>query len=368
MKIMFLIPSLEPGGAERQLVQLANGLAERGHDIGVALFRKTGALLDDLSPKVTLHDLKKGGKGDLFGFLWRTGRLLRQENVDVLYSFLGVPNLVSAVLQPWLTGVKAVWSVRASDMDLNEYSLLSRLCWRAECLLSGVADLIIANSRTGSTYVVGQGFPEKVVRVVPNGIDTRHFSPEQNQDDKLRAVFGSEPKTILVGLVARLDPMKDHRTFLHAIQDAAGKDESLRFVCVGDGPMAEELKQLSAALNLEDKLVWAGTQRNMPSVYNALDVCCLTSVSEGFPNVLAEAMSCGVPCVASDVGDIAEIIGDTGLVVPKRDVKAFSRAMREMAERVRSGKVSDSRTRIEQNFSLDRAVERTESLLSGVEE
>lgn len=133
MRIVFLAPSLETGGAERQLVELANGLAAKGHDVGVILFRRKGKLLNDLSSSVHLFDLRKGGKFDILPVLIRLVRLIRRFQADVLYSFLGIPNLFSVLIRPWISGMKVVWSLRASNMDLAQYSWIARLCWKLEC-------------------------------------------------------------------------------------------------------------------------------------------------------------------------------------------------------------------------------------------
>ncbi|MGE4552369.1 MAG: glycosyltransferase [Desulfovibrionaceae bacterium] len=363
MRVCLLIPSLDAGGAERQFVLTANGLAARGHAVCAALFRRRGPLLADLAPEVEVHDLRKGGKADVAGFLWRTARFLRGRRPDVLYSFLGVPNIVSALLGPLLPGTAAVWSLRASDMDLSRYSRLARWCWAAERRLSRRARLVLANSETGRRYALANGFPADRLRVVPNGIDTDRFRPDRARGTAFRAGLGCGPEHILVGLVARLDPMKDHATFLAAARLAADRDPALRFVCVGEGGLGPALRRRAADLGLDGRLTWTGFQADMPTVYNALDVACLTSRTEGFPNVLGEAMSCGVPCVATDAGDSADILGGLGTVVPRGDPAALAAALADTAAGVRAGQVPDTRPRIVDGFSLARMLERTEALL-----
>jgi glycosyltransferase involved in cell wall biosynthesis len=363
MNIVLLAPSLEAGGAERQLVVLANALALRGHDVCVALFRARGSLRGLLEPGVSVHDLKKKGRADLVGFLYRLWRLVQREKPDVIYSFLGVPNLSTIFLKALSPALPVVWGVRASDMDLSRYGALSRLCFFAEMALSRFADRIIVNSEAGGEYAASKGVPDDLITVVPNGFDGVLFVPDKAQGAALRRDWGCPDTDVLIGIVARLDPMKDHETFLRAARLAKDRDPDLRFVGVGDGHLRGRLEDLSRQLGLSDDLVWAGAHSDMPAVYNALDILCLSSITEGFPNVLGEAMSCGVPCVATDVGDAAHIVGDTGLVVPKRNPEALAEAMVRMARRVRNGEVPDTRTRIVERFSQERMVLETEKIL-----
>jgi len=366
LKILLLTPSLEVGGAERQLVSLADFLEKRGHDIHVALFRKQGALLEDLPEAVRTHDLKKKGRFDFLGFMLRLRQLVQEIRPDVIYSFLGVPNLATVLLKMLGVRVPIVWSVRASDVDLSQYGWLSRACCGLEARLSRFADHIVVNSNAGREHSMGQGFSHKAMSVVFNGIDTDRYKSDHASGVPLRQQWCPMQEGILIGLVGRLDPMKDHQTFLRAAKLALLKNFNLRFVCIGDGPLSEHLKELSDQLGLSGNLVWAGPHSDMPAVYNALDILCLSSITEGFPNVLGEAMSCGVPCITTDVGDAAHEVGDTGLVVPKSNPEALAEAMLAMAERVRSGDVLDTRARIEECFSLERMVVDTERILSEV--
>lgn len=361
-KVLFLAPSLDTGGTERQLVQLVNSLAGQGLDLGLALCREQGALLADLSPLVKVHDLRKTGRTDVLGFLWRAARLARAEQPQVLYSFLGTPNLVAALLAPLLPRTRLVWSLR-TWLDGAGPGLSARLCHWAEARLARVPDAVAVNSAAGRNAALARGFPGERHVVIPNGIDTLRFCPDRAAGAALRREWGGGEGNRLVGLAARLDPVKDHEAFLRASAQVARAESGVRFVCVGAGPLAGSLRARTRDLGLEDRLVWAGERADMPAVYNALDVCCLASRSEGFPNVLAEAMACGLPCVSTDAWDAAEIVGDAGLVVPKRDPGALAHALIRMLRE--PGRGEAARARILERYGLERLAERTTALLRG---
>lgn len=366
MKICLLAPSLETGGAERQLITLANGLAELGHEVHVALFRMKGALLDELKEEVVLHDFQKGGSGDIVLFLWKLFHYLNGQQFDCVYSFLGVPNVVCALLKPLLSHTCLVWSVRASNVVLKNYSFLSRASWKIERLLSSMPDMIIANSGAGRTYVCSQGFPVDKMQVVPNGIDTKFFVKDRNLGIAMRKKWGCDEKTLLIGLIGRIDPMKGHNVFLKSAPQVIASFPSARFVCVGEGDssLLSQLQAASEDLGVSENMVWAGRQDDVPAVYNALDVCCLPSLyGEGFPNVLGEAMSCGVPCVASDVGDASVIVGSAGGVVPPGDVVKLAEGICSLLSKVLSGTCPETAELISGRFSVETMVLKTERLL-----
>lgn len=334
MKIAFLTTSLEFGGAERQLVSLATGLHANQHKVVVIVCYGEGPLADDLRRAgVPIRFLNKRGRRDQLGFVWRLIRAIRAEQPDVLHSYLVVPNLLAVLIKPLFPRIKIVWGIRASNVDLSHYSFMSRVVTHSEIAASRLADLIIANSQAGRDYQIRQGFTAKHLIVIPNGIDTEQFRPDTAARQRMRAAWGIADHERLIGITARLDPMKDHPTFLRATALLAAESSDVRFVCIGDGPddYRYELRQLVKQLNITDRVIWAGTCRDMPAVYNALDVCTSSSAyGEGFSNVIGEAMACGVPCVATDVGDSAWIIGDTGIVVPPRDPQALAEGWRSL--------------------------------------
>lgn len=369
-RVFFLARSLNCGGAERQLVLLAAGLAQRGHLVVVAVFYDGGAFAAELEAAgVRLIVLEKIGRWDVLLFLIRLARSLRKEHPAILHSYLTVPNVLSALLKPLLPGTQIIWGLRASNMDLSRYDWLSRLTNLLECKLSRFADCIIANSCAGKRHAVENGFSEDKIVVIPNGIDTKYFRFDLEGRRQVRAAWGLGGDEILIGLAARLDPMKDHLTFLEAASCIARERQDVRFVCVGDGPAAyiEALKQQAEALGLNNRLIWAGARDDMPAVYSALDIACSSSCfGEGFSNMIAEAMACGVPCIVTEVGDSAFIVGDAGRVVTPGDHSALAAAIERLIKLLPEERrvLGDAcRARVVSEFGIDRLVNRTEQTL-----
>jgi glycosyltransferase involved in cell wall biosynthesis len=184
----------------------------------------------------------------------------------------------------------------------------------------------------------------------------------------LRDEWGITADKKLIGLVGRLDPIKGHPLFLEAARILAAQRTDLVFVCVGDGPepYRRQLHRLGAELGLGELLIWAGSRpyRDMPDVYNALDLLCLPSHSEGFGNVIAEALACGVPCVATRVGGIPEILGDLGITVPPGDPAALARGV--LATFTTNPDRDELRQHVMANFNIEATVEATERELTAL--
>ncbi|HYP67633.1 MAG TPA: glycosyltransferase [Thiobacillaceae bacterium] len=368
--ILFLVRSLDRGGAERQLVVLAKGLVRRGHTVAVAVFFGGGVFETELTRTgIRVIHLDKKGRWDILPFLSRLALLLRKERPAVLHSYLAVPNILASALKSLVPGTRIAWGVRASNMDLSRYDWLARLAYSLERRLAHFADVIIANSHSGKRYAVANGFPEDKIAIVSNGIDTEYFRFDPAGRRQVRSAWKFGEDEILVGLVGRLDPMKDHPTFLEAASRIARERRSVRFICVGDGPGAysEMLKQQARGLGLTSQLIWAGARDDMPAVYSALDIVSSTSsYGEGFTNTVAEAMACGVPCVVTDVGDSALIVGDTGRVVAPGDPSTLAAAIQHLTdlppdERRALGETC--RARVVAEFGIDKLVQRSEQAL-----
>lgn len=328
LKVLFVIGTLETGGAERQMINLAAALSARGHDTSIAVLDGPGALEALAETKeVALHRLyerSRPQRGPL-GLL----QLARRLRPDVVHPYLPKDNARVTLLKPWLKPARLVWGVRASDVDLSQYPLRSRVLWPIACRLSARSDLIIANSWAGAEYHVEAGYPADRVRVVPNGIDTNEFRPDPDAGRLFRKALGIPIGTPVVGLLGRFDPMKGQSAFLEILARVLLAHPDCLGLLVGAHTAAQRSNFMEQAgtLGIEHHVVVADRTTQPAAMLNAIDVLALPSVSEGFPNVVAEAMACGTPCVAYDVGDAARVINDPQLVVARGSTSAFAEAV-----------------------------------------
>jgi glycosyltransferase involved in cell wall biosynthesis len=364
VKIIFLIRSLSIGGAERQLLNLAGGLVRSGHAVSVATLYEGGSFEPGfVEAGVIVRNLGKRTRWDLAHPISRLITMIRTERPDVLHGYLTAGNLLAALACPFSRATITVWGVRASDMDLRSYGMFVRATAAVEKMVSPVVDRIVVNSEAGRIHAARVGFSESRLRVIPNGIDTTEFHRDPAAGRRLREDWGIGPDERLVGLVGRLDPVKDHPTFLRAAALVLEAFPSARFVCVGNGSQqyGETLRTAATSLGLGERILWIDARPDMPAIYSSLDLLCSASCGEGFPNAIGEAMACGVHCVVTDVGDSARIVGDTGVVVPPGDSARLARAIEDSlrreegdAERLRR------RNRIVEEFSLEKLVMSTE--------
>ena len=351
------------------MVELAIGLHGIGWDVQVATFYAGGAF------EKHLHDaglrticLDKAGRWDVLGFGWRLARLLRDERPHVVHGYLDVPNILLAGLRGAMPGARVVWGIRASNMDVRCYDTLFRIQSRLGTMLSRFADLIICNSHAGYAYHAERGYFIKRMIVIPNGIDLEQFRPDREARAELRAAWGIAASQRLIGLVGRLDPMKDPVNFLNAAARLASAHADVRFVCVGDGSPAyrDGLIRLAQGLGLSDRLIWSPARVDVWRVYNALDMAVSSSsFGEGFPNTIAEAMATGVPCVVTDVGDSASLVGKLGSVCAPNDSEALAQAISAAL----SALPVDSaliRQHIAAHYSSDELLRRTNEQLSNL--
>jgi glycosyltransferase involved in cell wall biosynthesis len=372
MKIMFFLRDLAIGGSQRQLALLAAGLARRGHDVTVAVFYAGGALEAMLGGSgVRLLATGKTSRWQIAAPLARLRRLFVRERPDLVYAFLPTQTTLAALLLPRALGTKLVFGLRAGGMQLNRYGALEALTYRCEAWLSSRADLIIANARSVRTDAVARGLPAERIVVVPNGIDSEAMRPDEAAGRALRRAWQIADDAFVIGCVARLDPMKDHPTFLAAAAQFAQSHPDARFVCAGDGPAnyREELKAQARSLGLDSRVIWAGEVTDVKAAYNVFDVATLSSAfGEGFPNVLGEAMACGVPVIATDVGDASVVVGRYGEVVPPNNATQLCEGWTRLRQRLAHDNASPEAARrfIAANFSVDVMVRRTEDVLSAL--
>ena len=361
IRVIHLITGLNTGGAEIALLRLLSKMDRQKFDLHIISMIPVGSIgekIRDLGLPVSSLEMQPG-QPSLRGFL-RLLQFLKQIRPDVLQTWLYHADLMG-LLAAKVAGLQTiVWNIRSAEMDFLQYRWLSGQVVKLCALLSSWPTAVIVNSRAGQTIHTRLGYHPREWIFLPNGIDTQIFQPDPEARAKVRAEWQVEADEILIGIVGRIDPQKDHATFIRTAALASQALPKLRFVCVGSGPEDYQvrMKELSTQLNLTN-LRWAGARTDMPAVYNALDVLVSSSIGEGFPNVVAEAMACEKPCVVTTVGDSSILIAETGMCVPSGNPEALAEGLLRMlalpaVERARLGQ--KARQRIADNFSLQKMV------------
>lgn len=365
MRILLLIRSWNRGGAERQFAQLTRSFASRGHKVIAGSLYAGGAFAKVAGGTgARVVDLGKTERFDVVAPLWRFVKLVRATRPEIIYSFMPAANLMTTLASVAWKQSTIVWGIRATQVDGRAYGSISRFMYWLERKLINVPELVICNSVASRNEIL-EARSHGVV-VIENGIDVERFRPDQQLRDSLRNQLGIDSAATLIGIVARLDPMKDHETFLKAAVLLKAAIASARFLVVGSdgGRLEHRLRERAATLGLQSSIVWHTAQDDVEAVYNALDVLVSSSAyGEGFSNAIGEAMACGVPVVATDVGDSARIVGSAGCIVKPRCAEALCSGVLDMISRGREHVGSAARERIATLYGSDKCVERTESLL-----
>lgn len=274
-----------------------------------------------------------------------------------------------------LAGVPVVWGIRNTTLEAGRSSRstlwVARLC---AALSRFVPQRIVACAQAAVTVHAALGYDAQRMLVIANGYDLSRFAPDATARVRLRTEWSLAEGVPLLGLVARFDPQKDHANLVAALALLQAQGLEFKVVLVGQGVDAAnaELVAQIAVAGLEQRVRLLGPRSDVPAVMCALDVHVLSSsYGEAFPNVLAEAMACGTPCVCTDVGDAALIVGDTGWVVPPRNPAALADALGCALQHWRDTphwqqRQQRARQRIEQAFDIARMVQRYRQVWQGV--
>lgn len=366
MKITHIITGLNVGGAEMMLYKVLKHSSGKEFQHEVISLTDIGLIGEKIQKLgVEVHALHMRGI-DLPIAAIRLALWLRKSNPDVVQTWMYHADLVGG-LAAKLGFLRApiIWGIRQTNLHSKLSKLRTRLVAQFSAFLSyWIPTKILCNSNAGRETHIRMGYDEKKMLVIPNGFDTLRFQEDKEARISVRRELGITPATLLVGYIARFDPQKDHRTFIEAARILHTGSIDAHFVLCGRGVSwgNRELVSWIEKANLEDNFHLLDERDDIPRITAALDVASLTSAfGEGFPNTVGEAMSCGVPCVVTDAGDSAYIVGDTGFVVPPGDRVALAGALRRMIEIKEGERVAlgqRARKRIEENFSIDRVVKK----------
>jgi glycosyltransferase involved in cell wall biosynthesis len=363
MKVLHVITGLEGGGAERQLVYLLRGSAGSQIQHEVVSLLDGGVYGRDVrATGAELHALNMARNRFSPLALFRLASLIHRSRPDIVQTWLYHADLIGLLAARLAGGPPVVWTLRSSQLELQHYSKLTGLTIRALSRLSRWPAAILSNSTAGMNAHLTFGYQPKWAQVIPNGIDTNAFRPSESAREQVRAELGIGADTPLIGCIARCDPMKDHLNVFSAF-GRVGADARLLLAGKGTEPGNHKLSSQIRLGGLgPEQVIGLGDRRDTHRIIAALDVLVLGSAfGEGFPNALGEAMACGVPCVATDVGDNAAIIGGCGAVAPPRDPRALAEAMSQLlalSSDERRALGLRARERIQKNYALSAMVRR----------
>lgn len=355
IRIVFITTGLGVGGAEVVLLNLIQELDRSRFEPFVVSLTGYGPISDRLEAlDVPLHyaDFRRR---PVQAFIWLT-QLLRRTKPNIVQTWMYHGDLIGS-LAARAAGLKTIaWSLH--NLQLDPDARMTRLVRKACARLSRtIPRVILSCSEASAAYHVKIGYAADRIKVIPNGFDVERFKPDPDARARIRRALTLEADTAVVLHLGRLDPLKNHVGFLCAAAIVASRLPNTRFLMAGKDvvPETEKLSELIRELGLEGRVRLLGPRADVQLLLAACDVLVQTSISEAFPMALGEAMSCGLPCVATDVGDSALIVGDTGYIVPAHD-DAFAAAAIErllclpMNERLLLG--TAARQRVVNHFDI----------------
>ena len=364
IKVAHVINSLPVGGAEAMLLKLLTH-SDRGafaHRV-YTLLSPAGTLAGAVANLVPVRELGMGRDIPNPMRVFQLARWLRDDPPDLVQTWLYRSDLVGG-LATRLSRIPApvVWNIRNGTLDdssKRRTRWVVKVCARASTWLPHA---IICCSPAAFRIHAALGYDASKFDVIPNGFDLAAFRPDPIARLAVRQELCIPPETLIIGLVARFDPQKDHRNFIAAAGQLHASMPHVHFVLCGPGVTLQnsQLVEWITAADITSVSHLLGERHDMPNLTAALDLASSSSFyGEAFPNAIGEAMACEIPCVVTDVGDSAYIVGDTGQVVPCRDAEALAKAWERLLnlghdERRALGRLA--RLRVAQNFSIGAVV------------
>jgi glycosyltransferase involved in cell wall biosynthesis len=367
MRILFIVTGLGLGGAEAMLVKLLARIDHhRFHPTVISLTETADVQeqIHQLGIEVYPLDLQSV-RGLIFG-VFRLIRLVWQIRPNIIQGWMLHGNL-AALFAGACSRIPVFWGIRHSWLLSKKEKNASVFLERILGWVSRFPARIVYNSKEGKRYHEGIGYSSKRSLVIPNGFDLEKFAPSSTIRQTVRRSLAIAEEAVVIGMIARYHPMKDHRTFLEAAALLRKFRLGVVFLLVGRGceETNGELISVVNSLSLGDAVRLIGERADVHELINAFDIGTLSSSSEGFANAIGELMCCAVPCVVTDVGDSGWIVGDSGVTVPPQDPVSLSRGwtlLLDAGPSIREAMGRRARERIIARFSIDAVAKEYESV------
>lgn len=360
MQVLHIITDFNDGGAQALLYRFITSDKKNVHRvISLMTVGWYGDRLSELGVQVDSLNMPKSRL--TWSGLTKLYRLIRQSDPDTVQTWMYHSDLIGGLMARLAGNRSVIWGIHNSNLDRDKTAMTTRLTARACAMLSGnIPQKIISCAEESSRIHIALGYKKQKMVVVANGYDVSEFSPKSESRIELRERWKIAENTTLFGMVGRWDPQKDHANLIGALGQLKANTVS-PWHCVLIGSNLSEDNQILMTLldrhGVKDRVTLLGVRNDIPAVMNALDLHILSSAGEAFPNVVAEAMACGTPCIVTAVGDAGIIVGETGWIVPPGDSvqlgNAMSDAMKEMLNSTQwKQRQIAARSRIQENFNL----------------
>lgn len=371
IKILHIITSLSPDGAQRMLLRVASGMDKtRFSNEVVSLTGESHLLSQFQKAGIRVHQLQfKKNPFAVASQLLEFRRILLASQPDVLQGWMYHANLLATLGGVILNGRPVLWNIRRGLHDLKDDKLLTRLVVRAGSLFSRGPSAVVHCAHISVKQHAALGYAADVAVCIPNGFETARFTPDEGASARLKRELNLTDDSVIIGTVGRYHQQKDFPNLLQAAAHVVATYPKAHFVLYGRGVdlKNDALLYQIESLNLERNVHLMGESQQIPSIMPGFDIYCSSSRNEGFPNVVGEAMCCGLPCVVTDAGGSAEVVGTTGVVVPRCDSRALANGIESIlgkSKDERSALGRAARERVLSEYCLAAVVRRYEALYS----
>ena len=369
-KILFISTGLGTGGAETMLYQILSRIDRTKFEpivvslMGIDTYGKSIEALN-----VPVHTLEPNPGQLPVHKIRQLSRIIHQQQPDLIQGWMYHGNL-AAQFSSLISGKKipVLWSIHHSLHSLGSEKLLTQALIRLGGLTAQLVSKIAFVSQKSREQHQKLGYPAENSCSIPNGFDISSLKPSATIREQFRQELGLASESMLIGLIARYHPMKDHANFLKAAGILLTEFPDTNFLLVGTDVDRQNhrLTNLISELNIGDRVHLLGERRDIPKIVPALDIMTSSSAfGEAFPLVIGEAMSCGVPCVVTDIGDSASIVGDSGIVVSPKNPQALANGWKNLillGTEARKALGVKARQKVIEHYSLDTVVAQYEEL------
>ena len=369
IRVTHIIAGLAPDGAEKMLHRLIAGMDSTRFESEVISLTDLGPMarqIEACGARARALGMKRGSANPFY--LLRLAGWLRKSQPQVIQTWMYHADLVGGIAARLAGLSSVVWNIRHSELhpETDKRSTLwtARACAR---LSRRLPKRIVCCSEASRKFHADMGYAPDRMQVIPNGFDLNRFQSDPRQRVQTREALGIPQSAPVIGLIARKHAVKDHRNFMQAAGLLHRELPEVHFVLCGEGITSQdpELAAWAESAGIQGVCHLLGQREDIPQILNALDVATSSSSGEAFPNAVAEAMSCGIPCVVTDVGDSRFIVGETGRVVPPRVPAALAEGWSQLlgaGPDVRRRLGLAARERVEQNFGMAALVKQYQDL------